>query len=53
MNYENIYHSLCNRAKSRTLVRERGYEIHHILPTCLLGTNDKENLVKLTYMENI
>jgi len=52
MNYENIYHSLCNRAKSRTLVRERGYEIHHILPTCLSGTNDKENLVKLTYKEH-
>lgn len=29
------------------------YENHHILPKCLGGTNDKENMVLLTYSEHL
>ena len=50
MNYTRIYESIINRAKERTLTD--GYERHHIIPRCLGGTDDKENLVKLTPEEH-
>lgn len=50
MNYENIYKKLVERAKNRT--SEDLYEVHHIIPRCLGGNNEKENLVKLTPEEH-
>jgi hypothetical protein len=32
--------------------RERGYEIHHIVPKCIGGCDSDFNLVKLTYREH-
>lgn len=50
MNYKRIYKELIDRGKARTLV---GYkETHHILPRCLGGGDDKENLVELTAREH-
>jgi hypothetical protein len=50
MNYLNIYNDLCNVGKiDRNL---EYFEKHHILPRCLGGTNDKNNLTKLTYREH-
>jgi hypothetical protein len=50
MDYKNIHDNIINRAKKRKLV---GYsENHHIIPKCMGGTNDKENLVKLTAKEH-
>lgn len=53
MNYEKIYQSL---VKSRQELRESkktvGYELHHILPKSLGGSNDIDNLVLLTYREH-
>lgn len=50
MNYSKIYDSLINRSKTRELT---GYiEHHHIIPKCLGGTDDKENIVKLTAREH-
>jgi hypothetical protein len=50
MNYQRIYDKLIERAQNRTL---EGYkEKHHILPKCLGGSNDKENLVELTAREH-
>jgi hypothetical protein len=50
MNYQRIYDQLIERAKNRNL---EGYkEKHHILPKCLGGSNDKENLVELTAREH-
>jgi hypothetical protein len=50
MNYEKIYMQLITRAKARVL---EGYkERHHIIPKCLGGNNDKENLVDLTAREH-
>ena len=50
MNYQRIYTQLIKRAQNRTL---EGYtEKHHILPKCLGGSNDKENLVRLTAREH-
>lgn len=50
MNYQNIYDSLIQRAKNRSLV---GYsETHHIIPRCMGGKDDKYNLVELTPEEH-
>ena len=50
MDYQAIYRKLMDRAKSRDI---GGYtENHHILPKCLGGTNDKENIAVLTAREH-
>jgi hypothetical protein len=50
MNYQRIHDAIIDRARNRTLT---GYtERHHVIPRCLGGTNDKENLVKLTAREH-
>lgn len=55
MDYKNIYYKIIENAKKETENGHRfvGYfEKHHILPKSLGGTNDKENLVKLTAREH-
>jgi hypothetical protein len=48
--YTKWYNSLINKAKDRTI---NGYtEKHHIIPSSLGGTNDVENLIKLTPREH-
>lgn len=50
MNYQKIYSQIIERAKNRQL---EGYkEKHHILPKCLGGSNDKDNLIGLTAREH-
>ena len=50
MNYELQYEKLINRAKDRKI---NGYtESHHIIPRCMNGTDDKDNLVDLTAREH-
>jgi hypothetical protein len=50
MDYQKIYHQIVERAKNRVL---EGYkEKHHIIPKCLGGSNDKDNLVELTAREH-
>jgi len=39
-------------AKAKLRTEKLIYEIHHIIPKCLKGTNDKYNLVKLTPREH-
>lgn len=51
MNHQKIYNWIVNRAKNRELLSAE-YEIHHIVPKSIGGTNDFENLVKLTYKEH-
>ena len=51
MNYQNIYESLIQRAKTRGLIE--GYkESHHITPRCMGGSDDADNLVNLTAREH-
>lgn len=50
MNYQKIYNQIIERAKNRQL--EEYKEKHHILPKCLGGSNDKNNLVELTAREH-
>ena len=52
MNYLKIYNNLVNSRKYRELTREHGYDIHHIIPKSLGGTDSDSNLVKLTYKEH-
>ena len=48
--YQNVYNAIVNRAK---ISRDLDYcEEHHILPTCIGGSDDKSNLVKLTAREH-
>ena len=50
MDYQRIYNQLIERAQNKTL---EGYtEKHHIIPKCLGGEDNKENLVKLTAREH-
>jgi hypothetical protein len=50
MNYQKIYNQIIERAKNRKL---EGYkEKHHIVPKCLGGLNNKENLVELIAREH-
>jgi hypothetical protein len=50
MNYLLHYQNLINRAKNRILSEYT--ESHHIIPRCLGGSDDAENLVKLTPEEH-
>lgn len=50
MNYQKHYNLLIERARNRIL---EGYqEKHHIVPRCMGGTNDPENIVALTAEEH-
>ncbi len=52
MDYEAVYNNLCANRKSRGLVKEEGYEIHHIKPKSMGGCDSADNLVKFTYKEH-
>jgi len=54
MNYEKIYNQIIKRAQSENRKKGSGvyYERHHIIPRCIGGTNDTENLVLLTAREH-
>ena len=56
MNYLKVYSQLCDSRKSRGLdpkTFEQEYvELHHIVPRCLGGSNEKRNLVMLTNREH-
>lgn len=55
MNYQKIYDDLISRAKQENRKKVKGgtyYENHHIIPVCLGGLNDKDNLVLLTAREH-
>lgn len=47
MDYRAHYNRLIERAKCRSILPGIYFEEHHIIPKCLGGTNDSENLVKL------
>jgi len=50
MDYHKIYENLVSKAKNRTL---EGYvEKHHIIPKCIGGSDDVDNLVSLTPEEH-
>lgn len=46
------YYRFCESRKYRGIRKEKGFHIHHIIPECDGGTDDPENLVKLTHREH-
>lgn len=52
MDYKKIYDNLCTSRSGRGLTKEYGYELHHIIPKSCGGTDEENNLVKLTYSEH-
>ncbi len=50
MNYHNHYNKLIERAKNRTI--DSYTENHHIIPSCIGGTDNSDNLVRLTAREH-
>lgn len=52
MNYQKHYELLIESRKNRILNENEYYEEHHIIPKCLGGSNEKDNLVKLTAREH-
>lgn len=47
----NTYEKLINKYRNQNI--EGYYETHHIIPKYLGGSNDSENLIKLTYRQHI
>lgn len=52
MNYKLHYERLVERARVRVLPKEVYTERHHVIPRCLGGTDEKDNLVRLTAEEH-
>ena len=50
--YYHLYYRIIEKAKNRILPLESYREKHHIIPKSLGGTDDKSNLVELTYKEH-
>jgi hypothetical protein len=52
MNYLKIYNQIIDRANQRALEKDTYIEKHHIIPRCIGGTNDSDNIVKLLAREH-
>ena len=50
MDYLKTYYSLIEKRKK--VILNENYHKHHIIPKCCGGTNDSENLVRLSYREH-
>jgi len=52
--YTNIYYQIISRAQTRLYKKSKsdGYQRHHIVPKCIGGTDNPDNLVMLTYKEH-
>lgn len=50
MNYQRIYDEIIKKARSE--IKEGYIEKHHILPKCMGGNDDPENIVQLTAREH-
>jgi hypothetical protein len=50
MDYQKVYNSIVERGQVRE--PEGYYEVHHIVPKCMGGSNEPENLTKLTAREH-
>lgn len=53
MDYQKIYNKIIENARIKEKNRESGYyEYHHIIPLCIGGEDNSDNLVKLTLREH-
>ena len=51
--YRKQYDDMIARARIEGVKYDRGYEIHHIVPRCLGGSDEPRNLVKLWPKEHL
>jgi hypothetical protein len=51
--YRKQYDELIQTARIESVKYDRGYEIHHIVPKCLGGSDEPRNLVKLWPIEHL
>lgn len=54
MNYQKIYNDIITNAKNSNRIKHSGiyYEEHHIIPQCMNGNDNSDNLVLLTAREH-
>jgi hypothetical protein len=52
MNYQKIYNILCSRSFERSTDTNEIYEKHHIIPKCIGGSDNQENIAILTAREH-
>lgn len=54
MDYQKVYNALISKRKEFPLKKSKDLytELHHIVPRCLGGSNESENLVRLTAREH-
>jgi len=52
MDYNKIHNAIIDRAKNRKLSKDIYVEKHHIVPRCMGGGDDKDNIVTLTAREH-
>jgi len=50
--YHNTYFKIISRAQQRTLDNSVKFEVHHVIPRSLGGSDNNDNLVKLTLKEH-
>jgi len=50
--YHDTYFKIINRAQQRTLDHSVKFEVHHIIPRALGGSDNNDNLAKLTLKEH-
>ncbi len=53
MNYKLHYNKLIHRAQNRSILKSEYKEVHHIIPSCIGGSDLKENLVPLFPEEHL
>jgi len=53
MNYKLHYEKLISKAQNRSILKSEYKEIHHIIPVCMNGSDDKDNLIALFPEEHI
>lgn len=47
MNYKLHYEKLISKAQNRSILKSEYKEVHHIIPECMNGSNDSQNLIAL------
>ena len=52
MNYKKIYDSICERGQTRVLSTKVYTEKHHMIPRCMGGSDDINNITILTAKEH-
>jgi len=52
MDYTKIYNDICTRGQSRKLPKDIYSEKHHIIPKCMGGLDDLDNITILTAREH-